>query len=62
MNKETTITYSSTNDSWRFDIRAGKYIISGLAKSLKEAVDKAEFALTGIPSYGIVHSIYKDVE
>jgi hypothetical protein len=62
MNEETTIVYSLKNDSWRFDIEAGKYMVSGLAKSLQEAVDKAEFALTGIPRYGIVHTIYKDTE
>ncbi|CAB5218239.1 hypothetical protein UFOVP204_121 [uncultured Caudovirales phage] len=62
MNKETTITYSLVNNFWRFDIKSGKYMVSGLAESLKEAVNKAEFALTGIPSYGIVHTIYKDVE
>jgi dihydroxyacetone kinase-like predicted kinase len=48
------------NNFWRFDIKAGKYMISGLAESLEKAENKAYFALTRIPNNGTIHSVYVD--
>jgi hypothetical protein len=60
MPDEVKIIYSVKSNKHRFEIIFGKYKIAGLANSLNEAEEKANFALTGLPEHGRIHSVYED--
>ena len=57
--QEVTIKFFRQFDKWRFFIEFGKYRVGGMAENLSDAEKKAEFALSGLPEYGIINRVYE---
>lgn len=58
-NKEANILYFVKDELYRFEITLNKYKVAGYGRDLQEAENKAHFALSGLPSHNMVHSIYE---
>jgi hypothetical protein len=57
--QEVIIRFYRHFNKWRFSIECGKYRIGGMANGLSEAEQKADFALSGLPEYGIINRVYE---
>ena len=57
--QDVIIKFFRHNDIWRFSIEYGKYKVGGTGESLEQVEEKADFALSGLPEYGINNRVYE---